>query len=205
MRIARGTGIDGLTGIPERRSLTPDCQLYRPLLDSSRMELRQYLGQIQQPFCDDPTNQWTHLTRNHCRKIVLPWIRDHVTDDFDQHLMGLSQSANDWKQITEYLAKQAEAAVKCCQPGILQVDVRVLSDFPEPLVRQLLSVWWARADLPRQEMNRQQWKHLAALACRPALENAWPAEWHFPGPVVGRRSAGILTVRHQEPTKKPPE
>ena len=55
MRLARASGIDGLTGM-QRRRVSDGITWVRPLLMQERFELRQYLRDLRQPWIDDPSN-----------------------------------------------------------------------------------------------------------------------------------------------------
>ncbi|WP_147125713.1 tRNA lysidine(34) synthetase TilS [Shimia ponticola] len=90
MRLARGSGVDGLAGMAPKRALPmrgqfkPECQhpdgppwsdstedhgwLVRPLLAVSRDDLRHYLKTLRIPFADDPSNDDTRFDRIKVRK-----------------------------------------------------------------------------------------------------------------------------------------
>ncbi len=66
-RLARGSGIRGLAGIPLVSSLG-GIRLIRPLLANTKQELQDYLKEKQQPWLEDPSNQSMAYTRNIIRK-----------------------------------------------------------------------------------------------------------------------------------------
>ncbi len=77
-RVLRGTGPHGLAGIPARRRLAAGITLARPLLDVSRIEIRDYLDTIAQPFRDDASNADHARTRARLRHDLLPKLaRDY--------------------------------------------------------------------------------------------------------------------------------
>ncbi|SHI54226.1 tRNA lysidine(34) synthetase TilS [Wenxinia saemankumensis] len=55
LRLARGSGVDGLSGMAPRTHLA-GLTVLRPLLDATRAELRHYLATLRIPFVDDPSN-----------------------------------------------------------------------------------------------------------------------------------------------------
>lgn len=97
MRMVRGTGVDGLSGIPAVRGA-----IRRPLLCCSREEVEIYCRDHQLAFVSDETNVDVKYTRNRLRHEVLPLLRqinpsvdtailrlvDHATADaaYFQHL-----------------------------------------------------------------------------------------------------------------------
>ena len=70
LNLLRGTGLKGLTGIPEKR----DCIL-RPLLSVTRAELAAYAAEHRIPFVEDSTNGTDDAARNVLRHQVLPVLR----------------------------------------------------------------------------------------------------------------------------------
>lgn len=67
LALFRGTGIEGLTGMPGRRAMTNETDLTRPLLRMERDELRLYAAAAGLPFAIDPTNADRTLRRNAVR------------------------------------------------------------------------------------------------------------------------------------------
>ena len=65
--LARGTGLKGLCGIPERRGL-----IYRPLLGVSREEIERYLSENNIPHVEDKTNECDTYSRNRIRHNIIP-------------------------------------------------------------------------------------------------------------------------------------
>ena len=70
LNLLRGTGLKGLTGIPEKR----DCIL-RPLLSVTRAELAAYAAEPRIPFVEDSTNGTDDAARNMLRHQVLPVLK----------------------------------------------------------------------------------------------------------------------------------
>jgi len=70
MRLARGSGLDGLAAMPARRALTEDgaVQLLRPLLGVSKARLVATLGAFGQTWIEDPSNDMHAFERVRLRK-----------------------------------------------------------------------------------------------------------------------------------------
>ncbi len=67
MRLARGSGPDGMAAIPSE--LPRDgVVILRPLLDVSRSDLRTFLSKLGQVWCDDPSNSLAEFERIRVRK-----------------------------------------------------------------------------------------------------------------------------------------
>ena len=98
LRLVRGTGIDGLSGIHPRILVEDDdgelCgEIVRPLLGTSRRELEQYLADIGQSWREDSTNSDHAFTRNRLRKRVLPLLQKEFNPAITENLSELAEIA----------------------------------------------------------------------------------------------------------------
>lgn len=71
MRLIRGTGTRGLSGIPPVRE-----KIVRPLLTVSRQEIEDYLSRHSLPFVQDSSNFEDTYTRNRIRHQLLPVLEE---------------------------------------------------------------------------------------------------------------------------------
>ncbi|MDQ6943247.1 MAG: tRNA lysidine(34) synthetase TilS, partial [Candidatus Eremiobacteraeota bacterium] len=67
LALFRGTGIDGLAGMPARRPLTDGIELLRPVLRVTHAELATELRSSALPYALDPTNEQIRYRRNALR------------------------------------------------------------------------------------------------------------------------------------------
>lgn len=67
LALFRGTGPQGLAGMPARRELAGGIDLLRPLLRFERAEIRRYVQTAGLPYAVDPTNEDLTLRRNAVR------------------------------------------------------------------------------------------------------------------------------------------
>ena len=70
MQLFRGTGIHGLTGIPERR--IDVLNIARPLLSFSKDEIKAYANQNGLSYVEDSSNEKDDYTRNFIRNKLIP-------------------------------------------------------------------------------------------------------------------------------------
>ena len=73
LNLMRGSGIDGLSAMPEHRPLGAGS-LQRPLLDFQNSELRRYLEDNNLSWLEDPSNQLLNHDRNFMRHEVIPLL-----------------------------------------------------------------------------------------------------------------------------------
>jgi tRNA(Ile)-lysidine synthase len=76
LRLLRGSGRQGLTGMAAYRPLTPgaNINLVRPLLKVSRARIEAFLSQRGIAYCQDASNTDPQFTRNRLRQEVLPLL-----------------------------------------------------------------------------------------------------------------------------------
>lgn len=103
--LVRGTGIKGLGGIAPVRG-----DIIRPLLTADRTEIEAYLAALGQNFCKDATNEMDRYSRNRIRHQVLPAL-EQVNSRAAEHMY---QTAQQLREIHEYLKKQATTAQEMC-------------------------------------------------------------------------------------------
>lgn len=71
LNLARGTGLKGIAGIPPVRG-----NIIRPLLETSRSEIEEFLKAQNQDFVTDSTNLTEDYTRNKIRHKIIPVIEE---------------------------------------------------------------------------------------------------------------------------------
>lgn len=106
-RLFRGTGLDGLKGIPPIRALAVErdgkdheIPVARPLLTICRDEINQFIQAKSLTFVDDPTNTDVRFKRNAVRHDILPQIEAHFPK-VRQALMTLAQHAEGDLQVID--------------------------------------------------------------------------------------------------------
>lgn len=94
-RLLRGTGTNGLAGIPERRPLSQAAgapEVVRPLLGAWRSDIEAYVREHGLQPLDDATNRDTRYRRSRIRLELLPSLLA-VAPGFKRSLVRLSQQA----------------------------------------------------------------------------------------------------------------
>jgi len=122
MRIIRGTGIDGLSGIKYVR----EDGIIRPLLKVSREEIEKYCEENSLGFCVDSTNKDNNYTRNKVRNELLPYIKQNFNPNVVESLVNLSDSATaDGEFLNSYakrLFKRLGSPMPNRKPVVLHIE-----------------------------------------------------------------------------------
>ncbi len=78
MRLARGSGVDGLAGMPDE---TQEGRFLRPLLGTTRAALREYLRTRNVSWVDDPSNEDDQFDRVKARRMMAKLEELGLTQD----------------------------------------------------------------------------------------------------------------------------
>lgn len=200
-RMLRGTGIDGLTGIPELRPLAPSVTLVRPMLTLRRIEVLNYLNALGQGFRTDTSNSNSRFTRNWIRNELLPAIRGRLNPDVEGALLRLSQQASELQEyiaplVDGLFAQHAASALHGINAGSGEIRISRPHPMEVPLLvlRELCKRAWQQAGWPLRDMGYDQWHQLAEMLCSGA-----GAPIMLPGGARAELMDGFLVLRRADP------
>lgn len=147
MRLARASGVDGLSAMRPRKVLN-GVTYVRPLLSVTRRELREFLQEIEVVWLDDPSNADHRYDRIKARKAMT-----HL-GDLGITAKGLADVASymsDARRALSWYAFLAARELDCADGGEVVFDLRRFRTMPDEIARRLLSraiAWITRADYP---------------------------------------------------------
>ena len=200
-RILRGTGIEGLAGIPFSRSLSASVTLIRPMLGVTRAEVVSYLDEQQQSFCTDSSNANSRFTRNWLRNDLFPTIRDRVNPEVDSALLRLSQQVRETQQV---IANWADRLIEKygnfakdannSSTSELTIECIPLRDETMAVVREVCKRAWQKSGWPLRDMGYDQWQQVAQL-----VHSADGPAVMLPGGMRAEASRGFLVLRRADP------
>ena len=134
MRLTRASGVDGLSGIPRRRTVH-GVTVVRPFLDVTRAELRAFLSDHGHGWIDDPSNADPQYERVRLRDAAPQLDELGLTTkalaDVANH-MARSREALDW-----YTFLAAREMVQL-DAGDVLIELRRFRTLPEEIARRLL-------------------------------------------------------------------
>jgi tRNA(Ile)-lysidine synthase len=110
MWLVRGTGAEGLSGIPPTRKITDTIHLVRPMLPLTRQEVMVYVKSLKMPYCIDASNLTLDYTRNKIRHQVIPLLETY-NPKLVEHLYNLSVIIS---RENEFLSAATKKAIKRC-------------------------------------------------------------------------------------------
>lgn len=201
LKLLRGAGTEGLGGMRERRTFA-NGWLWRPLLDTPRGTLAEYLRAHGLDSVDDPSNQSIDLTRNFLRLEILP----RLTARWPQSIRSITHSALLNRQADDYLqACASEALETLLRAKDRSLDARGWLALHPALQGPVLDQWLhaqgftsptlAQRDQLRQQIDHAgggrvplvQWPGVAVHVWRgrlhghlplPKIPTDWRSRWH---------------------------
>lgn len=126
INLSRGTGLDGLTGIPETNGY-----ILRPLLPFSRDEIAAYANQQQLEWREDSSNSSTKYLRNKLRHEVIPILKD-INPQWLQNFSKTQQHLQDTKFLVDDYMTQVYNDVVTLEGDKLKFNIAKLLKYPKP-------------------------------------------------------------------------
>lgn len=190
----RGSGLRGLSGIPEVRPLTADLTLWRPLLGIRREAIVASLARSQQPSLIDQSNTSDAFTRNRLRHELIPWLEKELNPRSVEALLRIAEQAGDWQSWIESEAQRCLSAA-LIEPitEVVRLRREVLSTAHPALLRECFVRLWVRVDWPRQSMTAEHWNRLADV-CR----DDGPLAVQMPGGRDVRRRGAMVVIESRD-------
>ncbi len=136
MRLARGSGVDGLSAMSPETALR-GVVLVRPFLDVSRAQLQSYLTALGETWIDDPTNADHAFERVRVRKAL------EVLDELGVPARQIATSARRLQRARRALEVKTAAAMErhvAVHPaGYCVVAAELVTDEPDDIVLRVLN------------------------------------------------------------------
>lgn len=193
MRLLRGSGPSGLTGIPPCR----DGFIIRPLIEIERPEIEQYLKAKKLPSVTDSSNIRTDHLRNRIRLELMPLLDRHQP----RLAQLLGQTAEILRNEDEYLGRIVQAWLKKeiirGLDNSYELSIASFLDLPVALrrraTRQLIG-------MVKKDLRRIGWDHIEAIQTLVQSEKP-QAALKLPGGIQVRRTYDRLSFHAREKMK----
>lgn len=197
LRLLRGSGLDGLAGIPPVRQ-SDGIRIVRPLLELSRTEILAYLNAIGARWREDSTNWDREILRNHIRLVLLPALEGY-NPDVRRTLARVAALLRDEAQVVQSLAVPEIAKTLSGNAPRVRVARTPFARLPAALQRRALREAVQRV---RGNLRGVRFVHIEG-ARRLVLEGETGAWMPLPGGVRVTRVSGAAEVSMEAPQRAP--
>jgi tRNA(Ile)-lysidine synthase len=180
MRLLRGSGPSGLTGIPPCR----DGSIIRPLIEIERPEIERYLKAKKLASVTDSSNLKTDYLRNKIRLDLMPLLKEHQP----RLASLLAQTAEILRDEDNYMREIAEAWMAANMTSVPQEELSVpITSFlglPVALRRRVIR---SAIEKMKKDLRRISWDHIEAIQ-RLAEAEKPQAALNLPGRLTVKRT-----------------
>ncbi len=189
MRILRGTGLRGLTGIPSKRDTESGIPVIRPLLGISKKEIVLFLKKAKTPYCQDASNESLDFTRNKLRKNFIPSLEKAFNPKLKESLASLGQLGDGYRRYLDTeVARSFQKALLSSPASSTKLRVLTLTGLPEATLSEVLL---CAANRRRGRNSGLGFNHVASIIdILRSDENA--LEISLPGGLRVRKGQGTL-------------
>ncbi len=193
MRILRGAGSAGLSGIPPVRG-----RIVRPLILVRRQQIEEYLRHWRlRPRRDDTNLELRHL-RNRIRWELIPFLEKSYNPNIVETLHRIGRLESEERTYFEKMSQELlEKLVKKDYSGKIVLDLHSFADYFNIEGKFLLRELIRRA---KGDLRGISFDHLEQVS-RLAQEAPVGSRVHLPGGLVVERSAGKLVFRKGVPQR----
>lgn len=194
LNLLRGTGVDGLSGMPPVRG-----KLIRPLISTRRSEIEYYIEEHGLHPRIDETNLLPAYTRNKVRLELLPLLRKDYNPEIDAAILRLAELA---REDTAYLNMKAEEALNRITvsrgDGSISLDADVFTAYPLPIRRRLIreAVREVRGELA--DIGFIHVEELLRL-----IEAGGNFKYELPGGTFVQRTGNLIVFLSSRPSEVP--
>jgi tRNA(Ile)-lysidine synthase len=123
INLSRGTGLDGLTGIPSQNG-----NIIRPLLPFSRTEIEKYVSENNLYWREDSSNASDKYLRNKIRHHIVPVFKE-INDSFLHSFQNTLDHLNQEQSLVNDAVQMVYEKVVSEEKGQLKIDISVLLQY----------------------------------------------------------------------------
>ncbi|HHY39483.1 MAG TPA: tRNA lysidine(34) synthetase TilS [Clostridia bacterium] len=202
MRLIRGAGLDGLSGIPPVRRMTvlvgPGgaefvADIVRPLIETKRADVEEYCRLCGLNTRLDSTNLDPSYFRNSIRMKVLPVLEEYNPDI--KYVLGrTAELLRDDREVLESLAASKADEISAQKEDkedkeSISVSLREFTGLPKGLQRRVLRHILSRVGAPLERLGFIQMENIVSFV----VHGKPRAEMRIPGGVRAYRGSAVVT------------
>ena len=194
LNLLRGTGVDGLSGMPAVRG-----KIIRPLIEIRRSDVEAYVEANHLHPRLDATNLMATYTRNRIRLDLLPMLRREYNSDIDGAILRLAELA---REDTAYLSMEAREALSritvAREENSISLDPERFQSYVLAIRRRVIREAVREV---RGELADVGFIHIEELVR--LLDTGTDFEYELPGGTYVRRTPSALIVLSSRPDEVP--
>lgn len=127
INLNRGTGLEGLCGIPEQNGL-----IIRPLLPFSKNEIFNYANENKLTWCEDSSNSSLKYERNHIRHKLVPTLKSISPDILNKLMITQAHLLSAQELLRTHIQSIERAICQTTDSGEIHYDIEAIKTFGDP-------------------------------------------------------------------------
>ncbi|WP_168194279.1 tRNA lysidine(34) synthetase TilS [Thermodesulfobacterium sp. TA1] len=183
LKIIRGTGKRGLSGIPIKR----EDLIIRPFLFVSKEEIRRFVEERGLKWVEDPTNNDLRFVRNKVRHLLIPYLEQNFNKNIKQNLKKVALIIAEEEELIEDLAKKHYEKLKSFDGKNIRLKLYDLKQLSTTLRKRIYFLVFQEINLP---LFRVSFSHIENLERLLTKHVKGPV--YLPGDYIAYRGPGYL-------------
>jgi len=186
MKLLKGAGPEGLSGIPQQRPLAGGC-IYRPWLTLARSLLEHEVKNNAITWVEDDSNTDTRFDRNYLRREVLPVLEKRWKGSVNEIARSGAKAKDAYQFQLSWCRSEIGAVVSSVYAHEFALNIDALSDFEQARQVLLVRYWIDQFDVeqPSEKIFLRLWAEVLLASQDAQPEIRW-------GDVRIRRFDGCL-------------
>ncbi|GAA0353590.1 tRNA lysidine(34) synthetase TilS [Bacillus horti] len=197
MRLIRGAGIQGLSGIPSLRR-TNAYMIIRPFLKVAKKQLESYCQVHDIPYQFDQSNSMDDYTRNYVRHHVTPLLTELNPQLHEAigDMTELLREENDW--LTQEAKKYADQIIETKDAQQVTLNLSTFRHIPLPLQRRAILLILNCLSEPGSQWSKTHIDQLLELC----IQEQGRKELHLPHSILVQKEYTNLTIGKRDAVQK---
>ncbi len=201
LNLMRGSGLDGMAGIPpERKIAGTNIRVIRPLIEAPRSEIEAYLEKGKNPFRVDSSNSESVYTRNRLRLELIPYIESSFEPGIKQKLAKTAAMLDEHRSYFRLSTRKTLKEIIKTGEGSAEIKVEELRRLHPAIRRAALQEAFSFAGKDSALLSSAHIEQLNAIS-----ESASPrGKLNLPSGISAEREYERLIFRKSAPGAKAP-
>jgi len=162
MRTIRGAGMLGLGGISPVKDIN-GLVILRPLIETSRSEIENFIRKNDLEFRHDSSNDETVFTRNKVRRDLIPYLEKNFNSNIKEVLSNMAENLRTENEFLEKFSKRKFKGLSRARNGEILIDIKKLKRQPEAVRKRILRVALQEFKGDLKRLTYQHWKEMDKL------------------------------------------
>ena len=188
MRLIKGAGSRGLSGMPYKR-LLGNIWVIRPLLDVRRRDIEIYLKKNRISSRADASNLQTKYLRNRIRHVLMPLLEKKFNPNIKQNLCFLAETLSGEFDYMNNIARNKFKALSAIEKDSIAIKTKSLGRQHVSLQRLIIRNAIERLKGNLRKISYRHWEAIEAM-----LSDSGTARLSLPGRISVTRKKGHIIL-----------